>query len=351
MAAVDPEEAPVGELGGRVIDVHHHWLPIELVDRIERYLPVGYVAERRANGVVSIADADGLEGLTIHPDRWCRPDVQLADMDAAGVDVALLSAACYPSWITLGAARLLNDAGADLQRAHPTRFVAMAHVPPFGEPGGLAELERAGRELGLRGVCITTNFRGRYPDADEYRPLLRKAADLDMPVFVHAAGAAVENRSLRPHNLYRNLGRSFDHCLVTARILLSGVLDELPGLRMVMPHLGGGFFLHVDRVLAGPGAEGADPARGAKRRGLEQLLFDTAPGFVWGPTEIGWAATRLGTERLTLGSDYPVGGSPQTLVDAVASVRALGLSAEARGRIAGGNAAAFYRLTHPWTHP
>ena len=110
MANREQETRARTDLGERVIDVHHHWLPSELVERLERYLPPGYRAERRANGVVGIYDPDGLEGLTVDPERWCRPDVQLADMDAAGVDVALLSAARYPAWLTLAAARLLNDA-------------------------------------------------------------------------------------------------------------------------------------------------------------------------------------------------------------------------------------------------
>lgn len=342
-AASPPEPSPTPALGP-VIDVHHHWLPQELVDHFERYLPEGFRVERRPNGTIGIYDPDGLEGLTVLPERWCRADVQLADMDAAGVDVAIISAACYAGWITLPAARLINDAGAALQRAHPGRFVAMAHVPPFGEPGALAELERAGRELGLRGVCITTNFRGHYPDDEAFRPFLRKAAELAMPVFVHAAGAPVENHALRPYGLYRNLGRSFDHCLVAARLLLSGVLDELPDLRLVIPHLGGGFFLHLDRVLAGPGATGSPVAGRDARRGLDQLLFDTAPSFVWGPTEIGWAASRLGSGRLALGSDYPVGGSPRVLADAVAHVRALAVAPAERPAIAGANAARFFGL-------
>src|SRR4051812_18814702 len=115
------------DLGERVIDVHHHWLPSELVEGLERYLPPGYRAERRSNGVVGIYDPDGLEGLTVDPGRWCPREVQPADRAAAGVAVALLSAACYPAWITLPAARLLNGASADLQRRSPRRFVAMAH--------------------------------------------------------------------------------------------------------------------------------------------------------------------------------------------------------------------------------
>ena len=117
------------------------------------------------------------------------------------------------------AARLLNDAAADLQRSQPHRFVPMAHVPPFGEPGIVEELERCGKELGLRGVCSTTNFRRKYPDEQEYWPFLRKAAELDLPVFVHAAGAPASVEVFRQYDLARTLGRSFEHCAVAIRIM------------------------------------------------------------------------------------------------------------------------------------
>jgi predicted TIM-barrel fold metal-dependent hydrolase len=91
-------------------------------------------------------------------------------------------------------------------------------------------------------------------------------------------------------------------------------------------------------------AERADEIRARTRRGLERLLFDTAPSFTWSPLEIGWAAARLGPARLALGSDYPVGADPRVLRDAVAHVRALPLDAADRARIAGANAAAFLGL-------
>ena len=338
-----PAAHPAADIGGRVIDVHHHWLPRALVDRAEDYLPPGYRAERGADGRLGIYDPDGLEGLTVDPERWCSPEAQLADMNAAGIDVAVLSAACYPSWLTMPAARLLNDAYAELQRQHPDRFVGLAHVPPGDDSAALVELGRA-RSLGLRGVCVTTNFQGAYPDEPAYRPLLRKAAELEMPVVVHAAGAPAENRALRRYNLYRTIGRSFDSCLVAARLLASGILDELPGLRVVIPHLGGGFFLHVGRVAGVSRPEAAGEIRERTRRGLDRLLFDTAPSFTWSPLEIGWAVERLGPARLALGSDYPVRNDPRVLSDAVAHLRALPLDDADRASVAGANAVAFLGL-------
>ncbi|HLI29138.1 MAG TPA: amidohydrolase family protein [Chloroflexota bacterium] len=332
-------------LGGPVVDVHHHWLPRELVDHLEAYLPEGYRVVRAEGQPLRVYDPAGVQEMAVEPERYCSAAAQLADMDAAGIDVALLSASCFPTWMTLRAARLLNDAAADLQRAYPNRFVPMAHVPPFGEPGALAELERARKELGLRGVCIATNFQRRYPDEPEYRPFLRKAAELDIPVFVHAAGSPVHREGLLQYDLNRTLGRSMEHCLVTIRLLYSGVLEELPGLRLVMPHLGGAFFVNVKRFFHSPRALISEQPRvPAYERLLDQLLFDTAPSFWYGPTEIACAIANLGVRRVALGSDYPASWEPTVLHDAVEHVRALALAPAERALVAGGNAAAFYGL-------
>jgi len=331
-------------LGGPVVDVHHHWLPRELVDHIEQYLPESYRVDRSGDGPIRIYDPEGVQEMAVEPERYTSAAAQLADMDAAGIDIALLSASCFPAWMTMRAARLLNDASADLQRAHPDRFVPMAHVPPFGEDGALEEMERARKELGLRGVCITTNFKRRYPDDEEYRPFLRKAAELDMPVYVHAAGSPVERGTLLRYDLNRTLGRSMEHCLVAIRLIYSGVLEELPGLRLVMPHLGGAFFVNVKRFFHSPLALISEQPRVPYERLLDQLLFDTAPSFWYGPTEITTAIANLGVRRVALGSDYPASWEPSVLADAVAHIRALTLDPADRALVAGGNTAAFYGL-------
>ena len=95
-------------LGGPVVDVHHHWLARELVDHIEDYVPEGYRVVRSDSGPIRIYDPDGVQEMAVEPDRYCSAALQIADMDAAGVDVALLSASCFPTWMTMRAARLLS---------------------------------------------------------------------------------------------------------------------------------------------------------------------------------------------------------------------------------------------------
>jgi predicted TIM-barrel fold metal-dependent hydrolase len=77
---------------------------------------------------------------------------------------------------------------------------------------------------------------------------------------------------------------------------------------------------------------------------MEQLLFDTAPSFWYGPTDIACAVANLGVERVALGSDYPAFWEPSVMADAVAHVKALPIGEADRARVAGGNALAFYKL-------
>ena len=164
MANRDPETRAPTDLGERVIDVHHHWLPPELVERLEHFLPPGYRAERRANGVVGIYDPDGLECFTVDPERWCRPRRAVG---RHGRGRRRRSAALR---------RLLSSldhaAGGAPAERRPGRPAAPAPPalrgdgprPAVRRRGALAELQRAARELGLRAVCVTTNFGRRYPD-------------------------------------------------------------------------------------------------------------------------------------------------------------------------------------------
>jgi predicted TIM-barrel fold metal-dependent hydrolase len=328
----------------RVIDVHNHWMPAELLATAERYLPEEYRCVRDDEGRIKIIDGYGMNAQTIDSVAYGDVTMRLRNMDEAGIDVVLLSAGCYPSWITLDAARIFNDAGADLMKAHGGRLRPMAHVPPFGSDGIIEELERAAK-LGLPGVGITTNYHGRYPDEDEYLPFFRKAASLGMPVFIHAAGGPVHAEDLRKYTLTRSLGRALDHTLVAVRMLYSGVLAGIPDLKIVFNHLGGTFFATSLRYLETSPDTPLPP--GGYRALLERTLFDTAPAFWWSEIEIGCAIRALGAERIVLGTDYPahpLRGDPAVLLRARDNIRKAGVTEEERRLIEGGNAERFYHI-------
>lgn len=324
---------------GPAIDIHHHWIPREMVERLAEYLPEGY-SIRETPGIKNIIDPQGLRVQSVFVEEFPDIERRLQLMDEAGIQQALLSPGCYPNWITMKAARLMNDASADIARHYGDRLKPMVNVPPHGEPGILEEMERAAK-MGLRGVAATTHFGGQYVDEEVYLPFLRKAAELDLPVFVHAAGAPVHYDDLRKYNLTTPMGRSFDLCLAPLRLIMSGRMDGIPTLKVVIAHLGGFTLLNLDRFFGGPAREGHGgvPLEQA-RKSMEHMLFDTAPAGWFGPAEIGFAINALGVERVALGSDYPHGA----LQDAMDHLRGLDSDDTTKRRVAGENARAFYGL-------
>jgi len=307
-----------------IIDAHHHYIPAAIVDDLATYLPP-YLRVERDGGLLRIF-RDGAQHMTINRECYTSHERQLRDMDAAGIGTSILSASVYQEWMTMKAARVFNRDMAEVQAKYPRRFVGLAHVPPFGEEGALNELERAVREYGLRGVCITTSFNAKYPDAREYVPFYRKVSELDVPIFVHAAGAPVDTPILSDYELCRTLGRGLEHALVVARILYSGVLEEFPKLRFLMGHLGGAFFAMTKRlVVSTKGIFQGIPQRDYPRL-MQQIWYDTAPSFWQSPAEIRCAIETLGVDRILLGSDYPAQSPPDaTLTEAVTNVAGVGL--------------------------
>jgi 2,3-dihydroxybenzoate decarboxylase len=86
-------------------------------------------------------------------------------------------------------AREANNFLAELVRQHPTRYAGFGTVPLQDPEAGADELERAMRQLGLKGVKTFGHTNGKYLDDDRFRPFWERAEALDAPVYLHAADA------------------------------------------------------------------------------------------------------------------------------------------------------------------
>jgi predicted TIM-barrel fold metal-dependent hydrolase len=324
-----------------VVDSHHHYIPRRVIDEVERYVPADVTVRRETDRVHLLRGP--IRHMTIDPARWTDVERQVRDMDAAGVDVAVLSAAVFQQWMTMDAARIFNDEVAAIQARYPGRFVGLAHVPPFGEHGAVAELERAIRQLGLRGACITTSFRGKYPDEPDYWPFYRAAEALELPIFIHAAGCPVELGPLDRFGLAYTLGRGFDHTLVTARLLYGGVLEEFPHVRFMMGHLSGTFYAMVKRFLVEAPSRpiNAIPKR-AYMEQLRHIWVDTAPTTWQGTAEVRHALETLGSDRVCYGSDYPAGDA--LMRDGIELLESLHLGEREHALVCGANAKECFRF-------
>lgn len=319
-----------------VIDFQHHFVPFELVER---------------RGVRSTEQRNLTEGrvptFTLHSKLY-DVEAHLADMDTAGVDVAVLS--CNLGWeAPYDDCRVINDRFAEMQQHYPRRFVGLAHVPVF-EEAGLLELDRAVRDLGLRGVAIASQMGGVSLDSPRLRPFYTRVAALEIPIFVHPAMALRGYALLGDYDLARILGRELDLQLATTRLIAGGVLEAFPSLQVVIAHFGGGIAAVKERLVAKAGRFGtlSRPFDAY----FDRLYFDAA-GFEGGPNALTCALTGIRPDRIVFATDYPqdfTGATTQT-GKGVADIRgyvdlieALDLPRAAKAAILGGTAAGLLGL-------
>ncbi len=318
-----------------VVDFQHHFLPLELAAR-----------EGLTAGEQRVLMEGGVPKFTVH-DRLYDIDTQVRDMDEAGIDLAVLT--CNLGWdVGLDDCRLINEKSAEIQRRYPTRFVGLAHAPVL-EAAGLREIERAVRELGLRGTTIMAQVGGLPLDAPELRPFYRKACDLDLAIFVHPMQVPAGYPHSREYDLGRILGRELDLQLAVTRVIAGRVMEELPDLKLVFSHFGGGIGAVKERLINKAGRFGT--LRRPFEESFDRLYFDTA-GFEGGPIALRCAVDAIRSDRLVFATDYPqdfTGATTQTgktvrdirkYIDLVRSVR---LPSGAADAILGGTA---LRLLH-----
>jgi aminocarboxymuconate-semialdehyde decarboxylase len=136
---------------------------------------------------------------------------------------------------------------AEQQSKHPT-IVGMASTVPYGGDKFLREFERAVKEDGLKGAWILSSLQGSYPDDDDAMPFFRLATELDVPVVIHPPSVGFGEERMRDYRLASSVGRPMDGALAVARLIVRGVLEKLPTLKLVATHLGGGICEMIGRM-------------------------------------------------------------------------------------------------------
>ena len=222
-----------------------------------------------------------LHGVRYAGSPFMDVDVRLAAMDAAGIDLQVLSPnpityfAALPAADAASFARVHNDALAELAGKHPGRLLATAQLPVQDVAASVAEARRAVRELGMAGVYIDTDPAGRTLDDPELDPLYEALVDLDVPLFVHPSplgtNGPADDPRLRRFDLDMLLGFAYDETLAVAALVFGGVLERHPGLDVCISHGGGDRRVPVRPVRARRRASGLGEQGPAGQR-LRPLL-------------------------------------------------------------------------------
>lgn len=339
------------------IDTNVYWVPKELFtddaarNALIRTMPKEYdvraVVYERDGGetAIKIEKPYGCENLNYFANDY-ELEVQLADMDEAGVDIAVMKLPGLQEWLSLELCRLFNDAAAKHAKESGGRLVALAVVPPYGDEESLAELDRCVNELGMKGVQMSAHYGNHYLDHEMFRKHFRHINELKIPVYVHHTPLPVDYASILDYdNLRRSFGRCQDQITAIGRELFSGMFAELPDVKLIHSMLGGGYFAFKDMLMPRDSGGGRFQTAGLDdvRKWLNaNIYFEMSHAQPWGMDGIAFAAKVLGADHILYGSSYPVKkvwmtGGPQF-------VRDTAISAEEQEMILSGNAKKLYNI-------
>ena len=204
-----------------------------------------------------------------------------------------------------------NEYAAEIQQKYSDRIVSFATTVPGGGKEFLSEVERAIREYKLKGILINSSHQGAYPDDDEARPFFELLTELDVPVMIHAPTVSFGEERMREYRLASSIGRPFDGCLSIARLIVRGVLEQFPKIKLVGCHLGGGICEVIGRMDyayelgdAASGLGSYEPLliSHPPSHYLKKMYFDTVS---YHPPAVMCALETVGARHLVFGSDAP----------------------------------------------
>ncbi len=330
-APLGAQEAPF------LVDCQSHLYPPELLDLMETRARPPLVYRRGAERRVLVGGWHR-KVLPGHSDV----DAKVAAMDRAGIAQAAISAN-DPGPERFGedglrVARMQNDYLAEVSRSRPGRFFPLAMLPLQDMEASLRELDRCAERNGARGILLYSNLDGRFPDEPPFRPLFARAEAMGIPLLLHPAAPVTEAQT-SGYEMVGGLGLMFDTTIALARIILSGLLERHPRLKLVCPHVGGALPYLIGRIdhqtsVLGRGAENL---RKPPSEYLRQVYLDAVSPL---PLQIRYGIDFLGADRMLYASDHPW-VDPGLVAD---NVRSLRLGAADERKVFRENAARLFGL-------
>lgn len=337
---------------GPILDAFTHFLPPDYMAQVIRRTTNRDLA-KRLTAIPLLHDIDRRMDMMA---RWPNY-AQVLTLSQPSAD-----SVCSPD-DSPALARLGNDGLAAIVDRHRDRFPAfVASLPLNNIPAALVEFERAVCEQGASGVQIDTNVQGLPLDDPRFFPLFELAARLDVPVWMHP------HRGSRPpdypgedkskYEIWQVLGWPYETSVAMARLVFSGVLKRLPGLKIITHHLGAMIPFFEGRIGSlwdQIGSRSADEDLSHIKAMLGGRPVDQFRRF-YGDTAIGGSPAAIrcgleffGDEQVVFASDCPFDpeGGIGFIRDGIAAIEHLDLPLQTRQKLFHGNAARLLKLAPP----
>jgi aminocarboxymuconate-semialdehyde decarboxylase len=173
--------------------------------------------------------------------------------EKVGIDTLVVSNAAHYMRYKQGDEELSSvqrwtDYVAELQQKYPGKVYGFTTLLPCGGQAYVKEMQRAIQQLGLKGVFINSSHRGLYPDNDLAQPFWEMAQELDVPVMIHPPHVGFGEEMMKDYRLASSVGRPADLTLALARLIVRGILEQYPRLKIVGSHGGGGICEVIGRM-------------------------------------------------------------------------------------------------------
>ena len=292
----------------RTIDIHAHLAPQCLWQAIEdggEWYGMHYQSGDRD----TLVTRPGRAGR-ISPKAKFTPEQRLEDMDQSGTDVQVVSIQAQvmgyhlPADAGLSHAREFNDEVAGMARQWPERFAGMATLPMQDVDAAIAELDRAVNTLGLKGAELDTEVNGKNWDEPEFLPLFQAAESMGAVLFYHPQpqhNMMVDR--IERYSLPNSIGVPMEDALITATLILGGILDKCPDLKVCIAHGGGPACVLMNRIDRGwserrQGQVIANPPSTYQRKLYYDCITMSEPA-------LRFLIDTVGADRVVLGSDWP----------------------------------------------
>jgi aminocarboxymuconate-semialdehyde decarboxylase len=325
-----------------VIDIHTHMMSERWLALLREHGGPGYTIGPGKGGD-NVIHENGAPFLVMTPGMLDYA-ARLAAMDAARVDLAVISLTC-PSvfWgdaeVSRQAARAINDDMRAAQSAYPGRIRYLATLPWQYPALAVAELGHACGN-GAVGVMVLANIRGRPLTDAHFEPIWRAIDSLGLPVLVHpTTPPGARDAALGQFNLIATVGFVYDTTLAITRMVMDGFLDRFPHLKLIAAH-GGGTIPFISQRI-----ERFFELTAASREKISQppsayfarIYYDAV---VYQDNALSACIDLAGAGHVLYGSDYPhqTGDMPGCLE------RVEALPPDQREAIRGRNAQALFRL-------
>ncbi len=233
------------------IDLEQHFYDTCILDVLEkRKVPPCYDTKTQ---VFEFTQFDKISAAAVMPLLLDIAESRLKQMDQLGIDMAVLSCSPGPEQFdiqeSIDACSKVNDALGAIIKKYPGRFFGSATLPVKDPEAACKELERCVKQYGFVSWHTHSNYLDSFPDDSTYRPIFKKASDLGVYVYLHPTYPNTSRLAgFGPTFSGAGLGYTIDTMITLCRLIVSGIFDEMPNLKICTGHLGEALPFLLERI-------------------------------------------------------------------------------------------------------